>query len=85
MTIFCGNASPASGTQYAVPQALEKASPAVARSGALASRGCTLRSGDYVTKNGQRLKVQKISNHGVVTLVHTCGGFAMFSHVSACK
>lgn len=83
--IICIDATPGSGgTLYAVPQALEKASPAVARSSALASGGRTIRVGDHVVKNGQRLKVQKISKRGVVTLGHTCGGFAMFSFVTAC-
>jgi len=34
-------------------------------------------------KDGRTLKVQRVSKHGVLTLVHTCGGFAAYSHASA--
>lgn len=85
MTIFCYSASPASGAQYAVPQAFEKASPAVARSGAPASRGCTLKRGSLVVKSGTEYRIASISKTGVVKLNTLAGCFAMFSHVSACK
>lgn len=38
--------------------------------------------GDQVIKNGVQLKIGKITKRGVVTLNHTCGGFAMFSHLA---
>lgn len=43
----------------------------------------TIKIGSHVrTSDGQTLKVQRISKHGVVTLIHACGGFARYSHVS---
>lgn len=46
---------------------------------------CTLRAGDRVEKSGCVYRVGKVSPRGVVTLNHTCGGFAMFSHACVCK
>ena len=48
-------------------------------------QGRILRVGDRVEKGGCIYKVGKISRRGVVTLNHTCGGFAMFSFVTVCK
>lgn len=43
----------------------------------------TIKPGMHVrTSSGLVLKVQKASKHGVLTLVNTCGGFAMFSHAA---
>ena len=46
--------------------------------------GTPIQARSLVTlKDGRTLKVQRVSKHGVLTLVHTCGGFAAYSHASA--
>nr|WP_315848086.1 hypothetical protein [uncultured Rhodoferax sp.] len=54
----------------------DKVDPATDR----AARPLTV--GDYVNRGCMRLKIGKISKRGVVTLNHTCGGFAMYSHLA---
>lgn len=49
------------------------------------SGGCTLKRGSLVTKSGTEYRVASIGKTGVVKLNNLHGGFAMFSHVSACK
>jgi len=47
-------------------------------SGRVVKRGSSVSLTD-----GRSLKVHRVSKTGVLTLVHACGGFAAYSHVSA--
>ncbi len=49
------------------------------------SVGCTLKRGSLVVKSGVEYRIASVTKKGVVTLNHKCGGFAMYSHINACK
>lgn len=49
------------------------------------SVGCTLKRGSLVVKAGVEYRIASIAKTGVVKLNNLHGGFAMYSHVNACK
>ncbi len=49
------------------------------------SVGCTLKRGSLVVKSGVEYRIANVTKKGVVKLNHKCGGFAMYSHINACK
>lgn len=70
---------------YAVSPAVKASAPLVAQPVDSGLGVCTLKRGTRVVKQGIEYKVSKVSSAGVVTLAHLCGGFAMLTHVRACK